>query len=898
MRIENIRTLAGPNVYSHQPVLIMRLNLEGLTDTQSREVPGFNERLINLLPGLSEHRCSREKRGGFVERLLEGTYFAHIVEHVALDLSDAAGISVGFGRARYAGAAGSYNVIVTYKSEQGMRHLLQTAVELVEALIKGEDFPLAKKITTAREIVSDMELGPSTRSIVDAATRRGVPWLRIGEDNFVQLGYGKNRRFIQAAMCDQTSAVAVETAGDKEFTKVLLRQVSIPVPRGEVVRTEEDAVDALDRIGVPVVVKPLDGRQGLGVSLNISTPEQMKQAFALAREYSAKVLVEELFVGKNYRVLVIGRRMVAASERLPAHVIGDGNHTIAGLIEIANQDPMRGEGHEKPLTQIRVDEIMTAYLRKAGLSLSDVPPLGETVLLRESINLSTGGTAKDVTDIVHEEVKEICERAARVVGMDICGVDLVLRDIAAPVEKSGVAQPGGGIIELNAAPGLRMHLYPSEGKARDVGGSIVEMIYPGDSDGRIPIFSITGTNGKTTVTRMIGHVLAQTGQTVGMTTTDGIYIGKRRIVEGDTTGPHSARTVLSDPTVEVAVLETARGGIARRGLGYDWSDISVMTNIGPDHIGQDGIESIEDLVHIKSLIAERVREGGTLVLNADDEHLARLMENPRVSKLQKRVVYFSLDESNPLVARHVAGGNTAYFLREGLIIEASARTELPALRVADIPCTMNGAAEFQISNLLAAVAACRAYGVTSAQLRNSLRNFNSNYNPGRANLCKVKSGYVMVDYGHNPDAFAAVCRMAAKWNERRVTGIIGVPGDRADSLIEQAGRVAGRGFHRVIIKEDNDLRGREKGEVARLLCQAVNDESPNTECHIVLDEIEALRSEIEGMQHGQVIVVFYDNLEPVMNLLESVGAMPVSAIDEANLIGMKQKADTFSTLGV
>jgi cyanophycin synthetase len=897
MRIENIRTIAGANVYSHRPVLVMRLHLECLTETESREIPGFNERLIDLLPGLLEHRCSRDKRGGFVERLLEGTYFAHVVEHVALELSDAAGISVGFGRARYAGARGSYNVIVAYKSEQGMRYLLQTAVELADALSKGENFPLADRLEEARRIVADTELGPSTRAIVDAATRRGVPWSRVGEDSFVQLGYGKMRRLIQAAMCEQTSAIAVETAGDKEFTKVLLRQVSIPVPRGEVVRTEETAVDALDRIGVPVVVKPLDGRQGLGVSLNISTPEQMKQAFHVAREFSEKVLVEELFVGKNYRVLVVDYRMVAASERLPAHVVGDGERTIAELIEIANQDPMRGEGHGKPLTQIKVDEIMAAYLCKAGLSLDDVPPRGETVLLRESINLSTGGTAKDVTDDVHPEVAEMCERASRVIGMDICGIDLVMRNIGAPVEWSGVAKTGGGIIELNAAPGLRMHLYPSEGKPRDVGGAIIEMLYPAGSDGRIPIISVTGTNGKTTVTRMIGHVLAQAGRKVGVTTTDGIYIGDRRVVEGDTTGPHSARTILSDPAVEVAVLETARGGIVRRGLGYDWSDISVMTNISPDHIGQDGIESVEDLVYIKSLVAERVREGGTLILNADDEHLSRLMENPRVSKLPKRVVYFSLRENNPLVDAHTAAGHAAYFMRDGFVVEVNDQVETPLLRVADIPCTFGGAAEFQIANVLAAVAACRAYGLTGEGLRESLQSFDSNYNPGRANLYQVNGGYVMADYGHNPEAFAAVCRMAANWDDRRVTGIIGVPGDRDDTVIEQAGRIAARGFHHVIIKEDADLRGRAEGEVAKLLCEAVSDESPETECRIVLDEVAALRSEIEGMQSGQVVVVFYDQLEPVAKLLAEFGATPVSTMGEASLVGARQTADTFSSVG-
>jgi cyanophycin synthetase len=477
MRIENVRTLTGPNVYSHRPVIVARLDLEGLADRESLEVEGFNERLVALLPGLAEHRCSKGRPGGFVERLQTGTYFAHVTEHVALELSEPAGIPVYFGKARYAGAPGVYNIIVEYKSEEGMRYLLRTAVELVEALVKGAEFPLEERLEEARRVVADHELGPSTRSIVDAAARRGIPWRRVGHDSFVQLGYGRNRRFIQAAMCEQTSAIAVETAGDKEFTKLLLRQVSIPVPRGEVVLTEEDAVEALDHIGVPCVVKPLDGRQGRGVSLNISTPEQMKQAFQVAREFSEKVLVEELFVGKNYRVLVVGRRMVAASERTPAFVVGDGRRTIAELIEVENRNPLRGEGHEKPLTQIKVDEIMTAYLCKAGLSLDDVPPDGETVFLRESINLSTGGTAKDVTDIVHPEVAEMCGRAARVVGLDICGVDLVMRDISAPVEWSGVGKTGGGVIELNAAPGLRMHLYPSEGKPRDVGSAIIEMLY-------------------------------------------------------------------------------------------------------------------------------------------------------------------------------------------------------------------------------------------------------------------------------------------------------------------------------------------------------------------------------------------------------------------------------------
>jgi cyanophycin synthetase len=474
----------------------------------------------------------------------------------------------------------------------------------------------------------------------------------------------------------------------------------------------------------------------------------------------------------------------------------------------------------------------------------------------------------------------------------------VTKDIGAPVELAGPGKPGGGIIELNAAPGLRMHLYPSEGEPRDVGAAIIEMLYPAGSDGRIPLISVTGTNGKTTVTRMIAHAVAQSGLTVGMTTTDGIYVGGRRVVEGDTTGPQSARTVLSDPSVEVAVLETARGGIVRRGLGYDWSDVGVLTNIGPDHIGQDGIESVEDIVHIKALVAERVRAGGTLVLNADDPQLARLTELRRVREPEKKIVYFSLDGANPLVASHLEDGGTAYYLKDGWVVEAVGNVAHLFVRVSDIPVTMNGSAEFQVANLLAAAAAARAYGLSRGQFASAMRSFESGgNNPGRANLYEVNGGHVFVDYGHNPDAFLAVCRMAAGWKGRRVTGVIGVPGDRDDSVVEQAGRIAARGFHRVIIKEDKDLRGREQGEVAKLLCQAVNDESPTTECHVVLDEVEALRSEIEKMREGQVVVVFYDKLEPVLKLLEEWGATPVSTIGEPSFAGAGQTADALSALG-
>jgi cyanophycin synthetase len=583
-----------------------------------------------------------------------------------------------------------------------------------------------------------------------------------------------------------------------------------------------------------------------------------------------------MFGGRNYRVLVVGYKMVAASERIPCHVTGDGVHTVAELIDIENSNPLRGEGHEKPLTKIRKDdEILRTFMQKEGWSMEDVPEEGERVMLCAGMNLSTGGTARDVTDDVHPGVRSLCERAARIMGMDVCGIDLVLEDIAAPAAK-------GGVIEINAAPGLRMHQFPGEGRPRDVGDAIVRMLYPEGSPSRVPVIAVTGTNGKTTVTRMLSHLFIEAGFSTGTTTTDGIYLNGERIVRGDTTGPVSAVTVLEDKAVEVAVLETARGGIVRRGLGYDWSDVGVMTNVGADHIGQDGIESVEDILWIKSLVAERVREGGTLVLNADDELLAGLSARRAVARVPRRYVYFSLRPDNPVLLDNAGAGGAGYFLRDGWIYEVEGGVERPVVEAKAIPATMNGAADFQIANAMAAVAAARACGLTLEQVARSIARFRSDEeNPGRANLYRVGNGYVMVDYGHNPDAFDAVCRMAAKWENRRVTGIIGVPGDRDDSVVERAGRVAARGFHRVIIKEDKDLRGREPGEVAKLLCVAVGDEWPGTECRIVLDEIEALRSEVEGMEDGQVVVLFYDQIEPVLGVLEELGAVPVGAVEDA-----------------
>jgi cyanophycin synthetase len=877
MRIADIHPIPGPNVYSHRPVLVMKLLLEDLSKRESLTIPGFNDRLLALLPGVHEHHCSKGYAGGFVVRLHEGTYFGHIIEHVALELTEWAGVPTFHGKTRHAGEPDHpdcYLVVIEYKAEKGTEYLLRTAVELVQALVNGEPFPLEERIEEAKRIIAHTELGPSTKAMVEAAARRNIPWQRLDEQSLVQFGYGKNRRLIAAAMTSATSAVAMDIASHKDLTKRLLDRAGLPVPLGQIARTAEEAVAVLDWLNKPVAVKPHNAQQGKGVSLNLYTAPQVSEAFQIARQYSPEVLVEELFVGRDYRVLVVGGRVIAASERIPARVIGDGQHTVAELIEIENRNPRRGDGHEFPLTKLRADDATRAFLRQSKLDFDHVPGAGENVFLRGCANLSTGGTARDVTDVVHSSVKRICERAAAVIGLDICGVDLVLPDISEPISK-------GGIIEVNAAPGLRMHLHPSEGQARDVGEAIIESLYPQGTNARIPIISVTGTNGKTTITRLIAHLLSVCdqagGQTIGMTTTEGMYLNGELIVSGDTTGPRSAQVILSDPTVDVAVLEVARGGILRGGLAYDWSDISVLSNIQLDHVGQNGITTLEDLVYIKSVVAERVREGGTLILNADDEQLVKLAENPRVSKVPKKIVYYSLKPSNPVVRRHIAQGGVAFCLLNGWLTEMTSFEQRSLVDASALPMTLGGKSEYQISNALAALAAARAYGLRQEQIAPALLSYqNCEHNSGRSNFYRVGKGYVMVDYGHNPAAFTAVGRVVRRLGGRRVTAVLGVPGDRDDSVIRQAAQAAARSFGRLIIKEDHDLRGRGCGEVAQLLYQAAVETAREIECRVILDEKEALESAIREMRDREIVVVFFEKFDGVMDVLKRHAAVPIT----------------------
>jgi cyanophycin synthetase len=861
MKIRSIRTFTGPNVFHHRPVLVMILELRELTEKASTDIPGFIQKLQEILPGIKKHHCSPGHEGGFIERLERGTYFAHITEHVALELSDLSGISVAYGKTIYGGEEGVYQVAVRYKCEEGMRFLLETAVSLVEEAVKGKHFPVEEKVAEAKRIISRNAMGPSTSSLVKAAEARGIPWARMNKESLIQFGYGKHRKIIEATTTSLTSDIAVRIAQDKDAAKKMLEQASLPVPRGIVVGSEEDAVNAFHEIGTMVAMKPHDGHHGNGVCLHISSPDEVRKAYRMAGEYSRNVIVEEFFKGQDYRVLVVDGKMAAAAHRIPAHVTGDGKSSLKELIAEENKNPLRGSGHEKAMTFIHVDHYTKSYLEKNGLTLDSVPVSGKMIFLKETANLSTGGSAIDVTDDIHPDNHEMCERAARIIGLDVCGIDLILKDI----NKSWMHQ-NGGIIEVNAGPGIRMHLYPSQGKSRDVSKAIMDYLYPRNTPSRIPIISITGTNGKTTVSRLITHIISRLDLVVGNTTTDGIYIGGKCVSRGDTTGPVSAKVVLNDPGVDVAVLETARGGIMKRGLGYDWSDVGIITNIQADHIGQDGIEDLSDILRVKSLILERVREGGYMILNADSEPLRKLIEEKDLTTHERKLILFSREADSEFIQRHVEHGNRAYVERSGEIFELMGRKKTFLMNTADIPLTVGGTAGFQIENALAAFAACDVMEVPLRECLDGLRTFHNYANSGRTNLYQVGQGYVLVDYGHNPDAIRSIGQMVSRWHLEEAIAVLGVPGDRSDEMIGLSGMAAAQVFRKIIIREDEDLRERSPGEVPAILMEAIHKSNPDIQARIIQHPRFSLEKAIDEMKENELVVYFYEDL----NLVEEV----------------------------
>lgn len=851
----------GKNIYSYKPVVKLVVDLGQYADTPTKDIEGFNKALQELLPGLKKHFCCRGYEGGFIERLHEGTYFAHVMEHIAIELQAMLGYDIKFGKTRESGKKGVYNIIFGYENEHAGLESGKLAVEILEGILAGEPIDIGSRLKDLKKICIATDFGASTTAITKEAKEKNIPIIRIGDGSILQLGYGRNQKRIEATLTDNSSCVSVDIACNKALTKSILSEYGIPVPEGKVVKSEQEALEYCEKIGYPVVVKPNYGSHGKGVSINLKNPHDVLEAYKIAKEYEDTILVEKYIKGSYYRILVVGDQVVAASHRISAHVIGDGISTISELIIKENSSPLRGDGHEKPLTKINIDKVAEQYLKKQNLTLDYVPNEGEIVYLRENDNLSTGGVAIDVTDEVHEQNRKIIAQAARIIGLDVSGVDISTPDISKPITETG-----GAIIEINAAPGIRMHHYPSQGTSRNVAKAIVDMLFPVGSTSRIPIVSVTGTNGKTTTSRMIAHIIRQMGFTVGMTTTSGIYVNDELIKYGDNTGPISARTVLMDRRVEYAVLETARGGIVNRGLGYDEADVGIVTNITEDHLGIDDINTLEDLAYVKSLVAEAVKEDGYAVLNADDQYCLSMRE-----RIKSNVILFSLSTENEAVRNHVLDGGIAIYSNNETIFINKGGIELPFIEAKAIPATMNGVLRHNISNSMAAIAGAIGMGIAIESIITGLSTFRSDAasNPGRFNIHDVNGIRVILDYGHNIDGYRVVIDSLKQMKTGRLIGVIGTPGDRTDSSTIKIGSMCGDCFDRIYIKEDKDKRGREPGEIAALLEKGCRMASIKpSEVLLELAEEKALENAILDAVPGDIVIVFFEEYQLLLDVIE------------------------------
>ena len=859
LRVTRLRALRGPNYWRLAPVIACDVRLGALESVTSAMVPGFSDRLLTALPTLSEHPCTRGAPGGFVERLESGTHIPHILEHVALELQNLSGCDVGFGRVVASGDAGVWWVIVAYDEEDVGLQSMRDAVSLVRASLGGPAFDVEHAVSELRDLHERVRLGPSTWSIVEEARRRGIPVRRLNSRSLVQLGLGRNLRRIQATLTDHTSAIAIEIAQDKDDTKRVLGAIGLPVPHGDIATTADEAVGLAQEIGFPVILKPLDLSQGRGISPRLADEGAVRDAWSRTSEYSERLIVEQFAEGRDHRVLVIGGKVVAVAERIPAHVIGDGSHTIRQLIDLANEDPRRGVGHTKVLTKLACDETTVEFLSHSGLTLDSVPDAGTTVFLRATANLSTGGTSIDRTDEIHPSNVTACEMAAGVVGLDIAGIDVITPDITVPFRENGAA-----IIEVNAAPGVRMHTHPTEGEPRNIGAPIIDMLYPPGAPTTIPVVSVTGTNGKTTTVRLIAHIFRHTGKTVGFTTTDGVYLNNRLVIEGDMTGPFSANIILSNPTVDVAVLETARGGILRAGLGFDECDAGVVLNVSGDHLGLGGINTVEQLADVKSVIAAVVKREGHAVLNADD---------PLVLSMRERspgdVVLFSTNDENEAVTEHLARAGIAVLTERDTFVIRRGRVRIPIAAVREVPLMMGGAAKFQRGNILAAIATAYVQGIRYDDIRAGLLSFfpSPALTPGRLNLMRVGRGRLLVDYAHNAAAVEGLMELVAGLDAGRRVGVITAPGDRRDEDIRMLGRLAAS-LDYVIIKEDTDRRGRDPGEISALVREGLEAGglSPNA-IEVVADEMAAVDRAVGLLDDRDIGVVLADDVAGVLEHL-------------------------------
>ncbi|EPF17246.1 MAG: cyanophycin synthetase [Microcystis aeruginosa Ma_MB_F_20061100_S19] len=867
MKILRTQTLRGPNYWSirRDKLIVMRLDLEDLAEKPSNEIPGFYEGLIDVLPSLVEHYCSPGYRGGFFERVRTGTYMGHIIEHIALELQELAGTPVGFGRTRSTSTPGVYNVVFEYVDEQAGRYAGRAAVRLCQSIVDTGTYPkqeLAQDLADLRDLCNNASLGPSTETIVKEAQARNIPWLLLSARAMVQLGYGVHQKRIQATLSSFSGILAVELACDKEGTKTILKDGGIPVPRGTVIQYLDELSAAIEEVGgFPIVIKPLDGNHGRGISIDVKTQQEAEEAYDLASAASKtrSVIVERYYKGSDHRILVINGKVAAVAERIPAHVVGDGRSTVEELIEITNQDPNRGDGHANVLTKITIDKTALNVLEKQGYELTSILAHGEIAYLRATANLSTGGIAVDRTDEIHPENVWIAQRVAKLIGLDIAGIDVVTEDIRKPLK-----EVDGVIVEVNAAPGFRMHVAPSRGLPRNIAAPVIDMLFPPGTPSRVPILAITGTNGKTTTSRLISHICRQTGKVVGFTTTDGVYIDDYLVEKGDNTGPYSASMILKDPTVEIAVLETARGGILRSGLAFNQCDVGVVLNVAADHLGIGDIDTIEQMAKVKSVVAEVVSAEGYAVLNADDPLTVSMAE-----KVKGRVAYFSMSPDNPIIHDHIRRGGMAAIYENGYLSILEGEWTLRIEEAVNIPVTMQGMAPFMIANALAACLATFVHGIDIELIRQGVRTFKPSVaqTPGRMNLFDLGHHHALIDYAHNPAGYEAVGGFVGNWSGEKV-GVVGGPGDRRDDDLILLGKLSALMFDRIIVKEDNDTRGRRRGEVADLILRGISEENASLRPEVILDETEALEKALSTVSEGGLVVIFPESVTQAINLIE------------------------------
>jgi cyanophycin synthetase len=857
MNILEIRTLRGPNYWSGywKQLIIMRLDIGDYEQKPSHKIEGFYGRMMDLMPSLVSHGCSYGEEGGFLRRVKEGTWAGHIIEHFALEMQTLAGMDVGYGRTRETGETGIYNVVFGYLEEEVGRYVARASVRLFEDL--AEDKPieeikqtLAEMIQRMREIREEVRFGPSTGSIVEEADTRDIPYIRLNDQSLVQLGYGVHQKRIQATTTSKTNMISVDIAGNKHATKKLLGEMGVPVPKGYKIRDEEELESTLKSVGFPLVIKPLDGNHGKGATVGIRDLEHAKIAFEKAKEYSRWVIVEQMLEGADFRALVVNNRLIAVAERIPAHVVGDGKSTIQELIDITNSDKRRGYGHENVLTQIDIDGQTMRCIAAKDYTLETVLEAGEILHLKTTANISTGGTAIDRTDEVHPENVFLFERIAKIIGLDVAGVDIIAPNVSEPLHENG-----GGIIEVNAAPGFRMHLAPSEGIGRNVAEHVVNMLFPPGTPSRIPIFAITGTNGKTTTTRLIAHILKGSGKTVGFTTTDGTYIQNQQIVAGDNTGPVSAQLVLKDPTVEVAVLETARGGIIRAGLGFDYCDIGVVTNVAADHLGLKDVNTLEDLARVKSVVPRAVGKKGFAVLNAEDENVYKMKE-----LVDGQIVYFSMDENHKNIQRQAGRNRISCVYESGFITILKGKWKVRIEKAINIPLTYGGRAEFMIQNVLAATLACFVHGVSLEDIRSGLVTFNAGtaQTPGRLNFVEIGDATVLMDYAHNPAGMIGLTNFIKKLPHKHRTVVINGTGDRRDDDIREFARIAADNFERIVIRTGNYLRGRSEEGMHKLLQEGIAQSENKPQVRIIADSREAIHHAIKNARKGELVVTLAD----------------------------------------